>query len=57
MVLISAFRDHREKGDTKDVMDCFKNINQFWPETKEEIPDMIKEMLLNNKPSFISLRR
>ena len=63
LVASGRSKDYLEDGithwseDTKDVMDCFKNINQFWPETKEEIPDMIKEMLLNNKPSFISLRR
>ena len=43
--------------DARDIMDCFKNIEQYWPEVKEEIPDMVKEMLFNDKPGFISLRR
>jgi transketolase len=56
-------KDYLEDGithwseDVRDVLNCFKNIVQFWPETKEEIPEMIREMLSNNKPNFISLRR
>lgn len=56
-------KDYLEDGmthhseDAKSIMDCFTNIIQYWPEKKEEIPNMIKEMLFNNKPSFISLRR
>lgn len=56
-------KDYLEDGithhseDIKDIMDCFKNITQYYPETKEEIPDMVKEMIKNNRPSFISLRR
>ncbi len=43
--------------EVKQVLDCLPNIVQFWPEEKEEIPEMVKEMIKNNKPSFISLRR
>lgn len=43
--------------DAKQVLDCLPNIVQFWPETKEELPAMLKEVLNNNKPSFVSLRR
>lgn len=56
-------KDYLEDGithhseDAKVIMNCFKNIIQYWPETKEEIPSMVKELLFNNKPSFISLRR
>jgi len=56
-------KDYLEDGIThwseeaKPVLDTLPNITQYWPETKEEIPDMIKEMLLNNKSSFISLRK
>jgi transketolase len=46
-----------ECEDAKYVMDGFKNIVQFWPNDKEEIEDMVKEMINNNKPSFISLKR
>lgn len=43
--------------DAKSIVNCFKNITQYWPETKEEVPNMVKEMLFNNKPSFINLIR
>lgn len=33
------------------------NIKDYWPQTKEEIPSMVKEMIENKKPSFISLTR
>lgn len=39
------------------VMEIFKNIKAWWPETKEEIPKIVKEMAVSNKPSFLSLRR
>lgn len=43
--------------EAKQVLDCLPNIKQYWPETKEEIPAMVKKMVENNQPSFISLRR
>jgi len=43
--------------EAKPILDVLPNIVQFWPETKEEIPELVKEMVKNNKPSFISLRR
>lgn len=33
------------------------NIHHYWPETKEQIPAIVEEMVTNNKPSFLSLRR
>ena len=33
------------------------NIVNLYPETKEEMPDMVEEMIKNNKPTFISLKR
>ena len=56
-------KDYLEDGithhseDAKVILNTLPYIIQYWPETKEEIPDMIKEMLLNNKSSFISLRK
>lgn len=35
----------------------FSNISPLWPETKEEIPDLMNEFLYNDKPYFLSLRR
>lgn len=55
--------DYRDDGmshfayDAKYILKCFPNIEQLWPETKEEIPDMLDEMLQVNAPYFMSLRR
>jgi len=56
-------KDYLEDGithhseDAIDILSCFKNITRYWPATKEEIPAMLKDILTNNKPSFISLER
>ena len=63
--LVSSGRgkDYPEDGithhseDAKPVLDTLPNISQYWPGTKEEIPGMLKEMLISNIPSFISLKR
>jgi transketolase len=46
-----------EADDAKYILDGFKNIVQFWPEDKEDVEGMVKEMIKNDKPSFISLTR
>ena len=43
--------------DIKELLDPFTNITQYYPETKEEIPALVKKIIKNNKPSFLSLRR
>ncbi len=43
--------------DAKYVLDGWENIEQFWPETKEDIPLLMDKFLYNNKPSFLSLKR
>jgi transketolase len=43
--------------DAGNILKCFPNIEQLWPETKEEIPDMLDEMLKVNSPYFLSLTR
>jgi len=43
--------------DAKYILDGFSNIRQYWPETKEEIPDIVDKMVHNWRPEFISLRR
>ena len=35
----------------------FDNIKALWPETKEEIPNLMGEFLYNENPYFLSLRR
>lgn len=55
-------RDYAHDGishqseDAKQVMDCLPNIVQHWPESKEEIPELL-EKLHKDVPHFISLRR
>jgi|SRR3990167_1554139 len=46
-----------DASDAKQVMDIFKNIKCYWPEKKEEIPQIVEEMIINDKPCFLSLRR
>jgi transketolase len=43
--------------DVKGVLDQLPNILQFWPKTNDEIEKMCEEMVMNGKPSFISLTR
>lgn len=44
-------------ADAKHVLECFPNICQYWPEKNEEIERMVKEMVYNDRPCFISLTR
>lgn len=46
-----------ESEDAKYVLGNFPNIVQFWPMENTEIEGMVKEMVKNKKPSFISLKR
>ena len=46
-----------EAEDAKYILDGFKNIVQFWPQDKDEVEGMVHEMVINKKPSFISLTR
>lgn len=43
--------------ENREVMQILKNIKSCWPETKEEIPDLVKKMVKINKPWYINLRR
>jgi transketolase len=43
--------------DIKIYLDTFKNIKQYWPEKQEEIASILPEMLSNNRPCFLSLKR
>lgn len=43
--------------DIKIYLDTFPNIKQYWPTTKEEIPSIMEELLSNNSPCFLSLKR
>ncbi|KKQ51503.1 MAG: hypothetical protein UT40_C0006G0020 [Candidatus Woesebacteria bacterium GW2011_GWA1_39_21b] len=41
----------------KKMMRIFRNIESRWPETKEEIPSLVEEMIKSDKPWYINLRR
>lgn len=43
--------------DAKCILDNFRNIVQYWPNEISEIEGVVKEMVKNKKPSFISLKR
>lgn len=43
--------------DAKTIISTLSNIDQIWPEQKEEIPLIIKEMSEHNGPQFLSLKR
>jgi uncharacterized sulfatase len=44
-------------GDMKPILDLFPNIKQYWPETEDQIPEMLNDLLNNDKPCFLSLKR
>lgn len=56
-------RDYTHDGwshwaqEDRKVMSLFENIASFWPETKEEIPSLVEDMLAKDKPYYINLRR
>jgi len=43
--------------DVKNHFNLLKNIKQMWPEKKEEIPLLIREMIDIPRPTFLSLKR
>lgn len=43
--------------DVKPILNCLPNIVQMWPESKDQIPMMINEMIANDSPTFVSLTR
>lgn len=46
-----------DASDAKQVLDTLPNIIQYWPETKEDVPALVKKMVEIDHPQFISLRR
>ena|SRR3990167_1506643 len=59
----SRDRDYKNEGfshwseGTRHTLGIFMNITQYWPNTEDQIQEIVSEMLLNSEPSFISLRR
>ena len=52
---VDGITHHSE--DARTILDTLPDIQQMWPDTKEEVKLVIDEAVSNNKPSFISLRR
>ena len=56
-------RDYSHDGfshwaeEDRQVMKTFGNIEARWPETKEEIPALVEEMIRTKKPYYVNLRR
>jgi transketolase len=46
-----------DASDDKDFMKLFPNIKCNWPETKEEIPNLVDEMINNPLPYYLNLKR
>ncbi len=55
--------DYRDDGwshhspDDKDIMACLPNIKSLWPETKEQVPELVKRMIKDNAPYYCNLTR
>jgi transketolase len=43
--------------EDKEVMMIFKNICSLWPETNEELSTLVSEMITNNRPYYINLKK
>jgi transketolase len=43
--------------ENKQVISLFPNINSYWPEKKEEIPELVNLLINNGKPTYINLKR
>jgi len=56
-------RDYAHDGFSHDASDdyklleCFENINCRWPESADEIPNLVDEMINNPKPYYLNLKR
>jgi len=43
--------------DIHKVMEVFENVREYYPTTKEEVPELLRSMIMRNKPAFMCLRR
>jgi transketolase len=44
-------------GDDKDLLKILPNVKSYWPQSKEEIPDLVQVAIETPKPFYINLRR
>jgi len=56
-------KDYNEDGfshwseEDRQVMEIFFNIDSYWPEKKEEMPDLLELIINSKKPTYLNLRR
>src|SRR6266446_1983297 len=43
--------------EVKDVLNCLPNIHQYYPSVKTQVPLLVRQMIEENKPAFMCLRR
>jgi deoxyxylulose-5-phosphate synthase len=43
--------------DDYRLLECFENINCRWPESPDEIENLVDEMINNPKPYYLNLKR
>lgn len=43
--------------EDKQVMGIFKNIKSYWPDSTDEIPNLIEQMIKDPNPWYINLKR
>lgn len=65
VILVGSGRDFdyesdgwsHQNPDAKGLLSILPKIVQYWPKTKEEIPNLLDEIIKSNKPTFLSLSR
>lgn len=43
--------------EDKKILEVFKNIKAYWPENVKEIPELVEEMINDNNPWYLNLKR
>lgn len=43
--------------EDKKILEIFKNIKTCWPENIKEIPELVEEMINDNNPWYLNLKR
>lgn len=43
--------------EDRNIMAVLKDIEGFWPETKEEVPALLEHFLYNRWPAYLNLRK
>ena len=65
VILVGSGRDKDYQHDgfshwaeeDKDVLKIFKNIIAYWPETADEVSEIVPKILRSKSPAYINLKR